>query len=576
MIIHINGSSSGWGEYVTKGTKYKPRDKTKIKVLRGDTDFGDIITNSGHWKQNSYSIILAFKGHINEKVLIEALNDFETLFMHGFEQSEYHLDAVLHSDTDDDHIHVRIPKMNLKTGTQLRLYMHSVDKQRLELIRDYIDIRLNLASPKNNKKLIENESNEYLDQWRQGNNQNTITLDTKKGRKEAEHSINNYILELHQANIIETFDNVKKALKGMNLEIIKFGYDKPKDFYYATVSNGAVKLRIKGDIYSEQFWKFSRTDREEQIRDNKQSRGSYTRSESAFEKVHTELARVLEKRREIVDKRYKSSRERARKESNTIIQSSGESNFRAGGKVSEKRQERSQTSSFHNQSNSTNSIVSTNTNQRDVNVASASSVQVHNNRGEELSEVQNRADHQGRFWGQIHINQGVKHDGIGTDIIGRISKEREKREAIQRTTAENSKRLLDEIGHNIQEYAKRIVESTTRRIYAWVTAGVEKYGSKIDWLRESIETKIEQKIENELFERKNNLEKLKQIFVSESVNWRKIETENIKSILYTEIDVITDDFISKALYTINVERDFYNGKNIVENSMEDFAQIVAP
>jgi len=573
MIIHINGSNSGWGEYVTEGTKYKPRDKTKIKVLRGDTDFGDIITNSGHWKQNAYSIILAFKGRINQKVIIEALNDFETLFMTGFEQSEYHLDAVLHRDTDDDHIHVRIPKMNLKTGTQLRLYMDSVDRKRLELIRDYIDARLNLASPKNNKKLIENE---YVNQWRQGNNQSSIIFSTKKGRKEAEHSINSYILELHQANLIETFDDVKKALKGMNLEIIKFGYDKPKDFYYATVANNTDKLRIKGDIYSEQFWKFSRTDRAEQIRDNKQFRGGFTRSESVFKKIHEELARVLEKRRDIVNKRYKYSRERADKETRTIIENNGYSNSTKRGEVPEKHQERSQTSSFPNQSNGTSRIVSNNTSKRDVNVASASSVQVHNNRGEELSEVQNRADHQGRFWEQIHINQGVKHDGVGADIIGRISKEREKREAIQRTTDESSKHLLDEIGHNIQEYAKRIVESTTRRIYAWATTAIEQFGNKIDWLRKSVETKIEQKVQNELFERKNNLEKLKQIFVSESKNWRKKQTENIKNLLYSKTDFVTDDFISKALYTINVERDFYNGKNIVENSMEDFAQIVAP
>lgn len=243
----INGASTGWGNYVLNGTKKKPRDHNKIKVLKGDIEFGDRITNTTSYKQNAYSIVIGFKGKPDNETIESSLDDFEKMFMYGFSKDEYHMDAVLHQDTDNYHIHIRIPKLNLKTGTQLQLYMDRQDRKRVNLIRDFIDIKYNLESPLNNKKLIKEQNKvKYFD------------LSKPKIRQQSESAINDYIRELHQADFINSLDDIKNILKETGLIVHKTGHDFAKNFHYITVSNESGKIRLKGDLYNEEFWNNSR------------------------------------------------------------------------------------------------------------------------------------------------------------------------------------------------------------------------------------------------------------------------------------------------------------------------------
>lgn len=310
MIIKIAGGNGGWGNYVLNGSKEKPRDPEKIKILKGDIELGDRITSAGNWKENEYKIVLGFKGQPSEEKINEALEDFEKLFMHGFEKDEYHMDAVLHKDTDDYHVHIRIPKMNLKTETQLRLYMHSADKKRKELIADYIDIKHGFESPRENKRLVKSEV-DYINEWRAERQQKPFDFTKKKGRAEAVEAINGLVFELHEAGLINTRDDMQAAFQDYGLIVEKLGYDKNDEFHYITLSNSTGKIRVKGDIYGEQFWQHSRADRTEQIRDNRTSSDIFGRDTDQLKAIERELNRELEKRKQVLDGRYKTARERA-------------------------------------------------------------------------------------------------------------------------------------------------------------------------------------------------------------------------------------------------------------------------
>jgi len=317
MLILFAGTNDGWGNYVINGTRKKPRNHEKVKVLKGDITLGDHITNHPNYRQNAYSIILSFKGKPAIEVMEKVLTEFEQLFMHGFEAYEYHFDAVLHMDTDDYHIHVRIPKFNLYTETQLQLYLDKKDRYRVNLIRNLIDMKYHLESPKNNRQFIREEQGLHTTQWKKSNKQ--------ESRKMSRSVINNFIRELHQASLINSLSDVKNVLEDANLKIINTGYDYSRDLYYITVQNKSKKIKLTGDIYSEYFWKYSRENREKQIADNKQFRGSYKYSPEEYKRVSIKLYIVLEKRSTEINARYRKPRERAAKRLDNLQQKSQES-----------------------------------------------------------------------------------------------------------------------------------------------------------------------------------------------------------------------------------------------------------
>jgi hypothetical protein len=311
MIIRVNAGNDGWGKYVLEGTFAKPRDQDKIKLLQGDIELGDKISQATEYKQNEYKIILAFKGKVSDETLKGALEDFERLFMHGFEKDEYHLDAVLHRDTDDDHIHIRIPKLNLKTQTQLKLYIHKNDKKRKELIADYIDLKHGLESPRDNRKLVAEQRDEHINNWREEHSQEPLSFTSKKDRTRAVSHLNDEIRELHQAELINSLEDITEHLKSYELEVIKQDYDRTNDFHYITLQHETGKIRLKGDLYNAEFWGNSRADREAQITSDRTTRGTYERSNTEFSRVQNDLEKELNKRRKYVGKRYARARQRS-------------------------------------------------------------------------------------------------------------------------------------------------------------------------------------------------------------------------------------------------------------------------
>ncbi len=312
MIIQISGGSSGWGNYVICGTVSKPRDPNRVKVLKGDINFGDKMVSSGKWKQNAYHLVLGFKGRISEEKAKKVLDDFEKQFMVGFDKSEYHMDAIMHTDTDDDHIHVRIPKMNLLTQTQLRLYYDKKDRPRLKLIRDFLDVKYNLESPLDNRQLVQESQELIVEGWREEQKQEPFDFKKKASRTKAQKSILASVLRLHKIGTFDTREDITIWLENLGLNV-KYGYDIPDNFYYVTVSNDSGKSRIKSELFDENFWNLDRTKRTILIETNLSHRAGKTEGENNLEVITAKLNKANTSRVNYVKKTYSKARSIASK-----------------------------------------------------------------------------------------------------------------------------------------------------------------------------------------------------------------------------------------------------------------------
>lgn len=312
MIININSGSSGWGNYVLYGTKDKPRDNSKVELLDGDISLGYYYSKNNKYEDSYYTVVLGFKGKPTKEVIEGAYNDFKEQFFKGFREDEYHIDAVIHYDTDDTHIHARIPKQNLLTNTHLQLYYDKIDRPRKELIQDYISLKYGLEiARETNKEIVKEQSHEYINKWREERNQEPFNFSNKKGKDLAEKQINSYISDLITSNMIEKQEDIRTVLEELDLEVIKFDRDIKKDFAYVTVQNGTGKMRVKGEFYDGEFFSYNAKDRRTQIESNQRIKEHTEPTHERFTRVQRELRKANEKRYDRVTELFRASRERA-------------------------------------------------------------------------------------------------------------------------------------------------------------------------------------------------------------------------------------------------------------------------
>ena len=312
MIININSGSSGWGNYVLYGTKDKPRDNSKVEILDGDISLGDYYSKNNKYEDSYYTVVLGFKGKPSKEVIEGAYSDFKEQFFKGFREDEYHIDAVIHYDTDDTHIHARIPKQNLLTNTHLQLYYDKIDRPRKELIQDYISLKYGLEiARETNKEIVKEQSHEYINKWREERNQEPFNFSNKKGKDLAEKQINSYISDLITSNMIEKQEDIRTVLEELDLEVIKFDRDIKKDFAYVTVQNDTGKMRIKGEFYDGEFFSYNEKDRRTQIESNRRIKKDTEPTNERFARVQRELRKANEKRYNRVTELFRVARERA-------------------------------------------------------------------------------------------------------------------------------------------------------------------------------------------------------------------------------------------------------------------------
>jgi len=311
-IININAGAR-WGSYVLKDN----HRNGKATVIVGDTKLGDEICKSINYKSgNSVNFVISFaswENSVNQTKGREIVKDFMYEFMQGFRDDEYHMDIVEHNDTANLHYHIRVPKLNLLTNTQLKLYWHRSDLAYKKAIIDVIADRYNLYIGDDRRHTIKKSrrESEQIDKWRGIEERSSLDLSKKKGRSRAEDDITNYFMDSIKIGLIDNLDDIKSELISMGFDIVNEGYDRGKKFDYLTIENESGKLRIKGDIYGREFYKYSSKDRAEKIESNRSTKERSSSNRQGRDEVGKTLQRERKKRLQFIDIQYGGARQRA-------------------------------------------------------------------------------------------------------------------------------------------------------------------------------------------------------------------------------------------------------------------------
>jgi len=311
MTVSVESGDSGWTEYVLGIDELREGSK----LIMGDIELGDAICKSTDYKSGQYfRIVISFakEENISQKKGREISKEFMKLLMHGYRDDEYHQDIVEHTDTDNLHYHVRVPKLNLLTGTQLH-YHYLSDIDRKDKIHAFLEAKYNLLSPFEKRKLQPDARQKIknINRWREDNGQKPFDLSTKKGRAEAEERLSDYIGDGVINGLIESLDEVFEELKVMGFVIAKVGHDNGKDFDYVTVHNEDGKIRLKGDKYGERFYEHDRENRAEAIRSGRSLEGRSKDDRPSLDEAKESLDRENNRRSHFIEKRFRTARERA-------------------------------------------------------------------------------------------------------------------------------------------------------------------------------------------------------------------------------------------------------------------------
>ncbi|MBS9782542.1 MAG: toprim domain-containing protein [Arcobacter sp.] len=337
MIIQIDSEKNGWVEYVLNGSKDKPRDKKLIEKIDGDFELTKKIYQSTDSKNTYNKIVISFDGKIDNETIKKVYQDFKKEFLVGFEEDEVNTAAVIHQDTENSHVHICIPKLNLKTKIINDYYYDKMDRNRVNLIKYSLINKYNLTLPQNKKIDIEVKDEDkklkIIKIWRKIHGQRPISLKKDRGKKRAKEEIGKYIEELYQTGLINNQKEIIEIFKeiDISIEIVRVANWDGVDSITIKDKNN-IKMKLEGAIYGE-FYKPTRKDTKTQREDNKHNKGlssrirnSSIRNIQEFGRTREERARNLqqkldaenEKRISKVSKKLAKSRERARDKDNNL------------------------------------------------------------------------------------------------------------------------------------------------------------------------------------------------------------------------------------------------------------------
>lgn len=513
MKIVFNGGKSGWSEYVLNGTKTKQRDKSKIEVIDGDLELTKNIYESTKYKENYIRGVIAFQGKINSEKMKKVYEEFKELLMIGYEEDEYNIAAIIHKDTDNDHIHFCIPKLNLITNKQNHIYYDKTDRERINTIRDYLIIKHNLKENENTLEQLEKEQKELsrLEIWRKTHKQKLPSLTRKRSQIKAQEDIKNYINELIESKIITNLDDTKQAIKELELNIVNQGFDKNGNFDYITIQDEQKnKIRLKGEVYGDKYYtEKNRRDETKSLKSNSQNRIGTTRK---LTELREKLQKENERHKQYIFKRYRATE----KERESIL-GQNNNNFNT---------------IFNSDFYSTNFK---NDGKQHTN---------NNNKQQESDDISQKSIFGNERESTIHIhNKGVENDNTNT-------------------TNENTKRTIKDITRTRDSRFRKIYDDNTKTIQR-ITETISNVGGKIQQFGERIKGGImKNKDELEDFKKEINIADL-----ANNLDFKLDKKKSSKNCLLMEKN---GDKILISRNSMNEHYTYFNLNNAKGGSVVDF------
>ncbi|MGL2672251.1 relaxase/mobilization nuclease domain-containing protein, partial [Helicobacter pylori] len=278
MLVKFWGINQGGGDG-DGSVNYLLNERVEqgtAKVLKGDANLTKSLLLSLTQKHKACVGCLSFEEpDIDENLKHELIESFETTLLTEKMQGRYNILWVEHTDKGRLELNFVIPRIDLITQKAFTPYYHSADITRIDIWKDYTNLKHAFTNPKDLEK------------------QNTIqhhNTKTPQGKELLEtYEKLDKLIQDNLGKLFNSRDDIINFLKANQCEVNRQG----KDYISVKLPNEPKAKRLKGFYYHETFRTIA--DIREQLSEVRQreSQREYPNSQRANNN-HAELLRELE------------------------------------------------------------------------------------------------------------------------------------------------------------------------------------------------------------------------------------------------------------------------------------------
>ncbi|MFP6145348.1 relaxase/mobilization nuclease domain-containing protein [Helicobacter pylori] len=278
MLVKFWGINQGGGDgdgsvnYLLN----KRVEQGTAKVLKGDANLTKSLLLSLTQKHKACVGCLSFEeSNIDKSLKYELMESFENALLTQEMQGRYNILWVEHTDKGRLELNFVIPRIDLITQKAFTPYYHSADITRIDIWKDYINLKHVFTNPKDLEKQ---------------HNMQCHNTKTPQGKELlATYEKLDKLIQDNLGKLFNSRDDIINFLKDNQCEVTRQG----KDYISVKLPNELKTKRLKGFYYHETFR--SITDIREQISEVRQreSQREYPNSQRANNN-HAELLRELE------------------------------------------------------------------------------------------------------------------------------------------------------------------------------------------------------------------------------------------------------------------------------------------
>ncbi|MFP6040248.1 relaxase/mobilization nuclease domain-containing protein, partial [Helicobacter pylori] len=278
MLVKFWGINQGGGDG-DGSVNYLLNERVEqgtAKVLKGDANLTKSLLLSLTQKHKACVGCLSFEeSNIDESLKYELMESFENALLTQEMQGRYNILWVEHTDKGRLELNFVIPRIDLITQKAFTPYYHSADITRIDIWKDYINLKHVFTNPKD----LEKQHNMQF--------HNTKTPQGKEPLETYEKL--DKLIQENLGKLFNSREDIINFLKDNQCEVTRQG----KDYISVKLPNEPKTKRLKGFYYHEKFR--SITDIREQIREARQRESQRERSNSyTTNNNHAELLRELE------------------------------------------------------------------------------------------------------------------------------------------------------------------------------------------------------------------------------------------------------------------------------------------
>lgn len=239
MLVKFWGIKQGGGDG-DGSVNYLLNERVKqgtARVLKGDANLTKNLLLSLTQKHKACVGCLSFEEpDIDENLKHELIESFETALLTEKMQGRYNILWVEHTDKGRLELNFVIPRIDLITQKAFTPYYHSADITRIDIWKDYTNLKHAFTNPKD------------LEKQQISNYHNTKTPQGKaifKNYKELDNYLYNAVIQ----GLLNSRAEIIELLQASNYEITRQG----KDYIGVKLPNQQKAKRLKGIIYDERF-----------------------------------------------------------------------------------------------------------------------------------------------------------------------------------------------------------------------------------------------------------------------------------------------------------------------------------